>query len=152
MGCSCSKDSVYEKVSSNSKNGSTNADSYFYNLKITLPSTEKTLKATFEIDCEKVLLYELVNHICFNSKFGEVLDANFISKYNEENDDFHYYIYSIYGKRIENETEPEKGKMWIPFINDNKEDWTEICRKNRLVSSSDTVEFVYALETDLVNM
>jgi len=144
MGCSCSKDSNFEKISFDKKNG---VDSYFFNFKMTLP--DKTLKATFEIDREKIILFELVNNICFNSKFGEILDANFINKYNENIDNFDYYIERIYGKKIENDKNPEQGKMWIPYINNHKEDWSDICRKNRVITSSDTVEFIYEADTDI---
>jgi len=143
MGCGCSKEGNYEKLSSEKKNGQ---ESYFYNLMITImngKTSDKSLKITFEIDRDKILLYELVNNICFNSKFGDALEANFINRYNEENDDFDYYIERIYGKKIENENNPEQGKMWIPYINDVKEDWTNICRKNRVITPADSVKFIY---------
>jgi hypothetical protein len=137
MGCNCSKDLDYHKLRKNA------ADGYFYNLKITVLSSSKTISGTFEIDRESIILYELVNMICFNTRFEDTLQANFINRYNEKKDDFDYYIERLYGETIENYNNPNKGKIWIPYINNVQEDWSEICRKNRVVSNADNIEFIY---------
>ncbi len=138
MGCSCGKGTTYDNSSRKNK-----LDSNFFNITVNIPYVNKNFTATFEIEKENILVYELVNNICFNSKVGDSLKANFTNRYNKEIDDFDYFIESLYGEGIENEEDPYKGKMWVPYINGNKEDWSEICRKNRVITAVDDVEFKY---------
>lgn len=141
MGCSCSKDPGQTKTNDKKSGQTTPTENNNYSITITLP--DRTFKANFEFEKNKVLLYDLVNAICFSSKYSDTLNANFISKYNEEIDDFEYYIESLLDQQIENESCPERGKMWMIYINENKETWSEICRKNRIINSGDNLEFVY---------
>ena len=69
-----------------------------------------------------MLLYELINIACFNSKYAKELDGNFITIYNKNNDEYDYFIERLAGWKIENEKSPYLGKIWIPYINNIKED------------------------------
>lgn len=81
-----------------------------------------------------------MNGFLFTSSTDVDLDANFISIYN---DTFDYYIQRIGGYELENEDEPNKGKMWNCYINKEKIDWTYECNNNRVISIQDEVELRY---------
>lgn len=78
-----------------------------------------------------------MNMLCFNSKYMSELDANFISVYNKKIDEFEYFIQRLLGYEMNDKY------SWVPYINDVKEKWTEICQNNRLVFKSDKIEFRY---------
>ena len=107
---------------------------------------------TFTCICEfaEMIFTSLMNLLAFDSPSEGQIDANFISRYNEQEKDFDYYVQRLLGIDIENEDEPEKGRMWIPFINDKKENWTFICRSSKIVKSSDKVLWKYIYVNDNV--
>ena len=72
---------------------------------------------------ENILLSELMNGACFNSKYMTELDANFISVYNKKKDEFDYFIQRVCGYEM------DERHIWIPYINNTREDWTEIRRQ-----------------------
>ena len=137
MGCACSRDST--KIIINSRHL---ANKQFI-LKIYLPEhiQPKVLFYNSEIDKEPIT--DLMNSFLFTSAIDDDLDANFISIYNKYTDSFDYYIQRIGGYEIENEEEPNKGKMWNCYINKEKIDWTYVCNNNRVISMNDEVELRY---------
>ena len=116
MGCACSRDST--KIIINRR---PLANKQFI-LKIYLPEhiQPKVLFYNSEIDKEPIT--DLMNSFLFTSAIDDDLDANFISIYNKYTDSFDYYIQRIGGYEIENEEEPNKGKMWNCYINKEKID------------------------------
>ena len=84
-----------------------------------------------------------MNLLAFDSPNEGQIDANFISKFNKKEDEFDYYVQRLLGVDIENEEEPDKGNMWIPFINGKMEHWTFICRNGRIVNNTDDIEWKY---------
>ena len=70
---------------------------------------------------------------------GRKFDANFISIYNPSRKEFDYYIQRLAGKEIENETNPCQGKIWVPYINNKREDWSMIFE--RIVAKEDEIVF-----------
>ena len=112
-------------------------------LKIYLPEhiQPKVLFYNSEIDKEPIT--DLMNSFLFTSAIDDDLDANLISIYNKYTDSFDYYIQRIGGYEIENEEEPNKGKMWNCYINKEKIDWTYVCNNNRVISMNDEVELRY---------
>ena len=89
------------------------------------------------------MLPELMNKVCFDSKYIVDLDANFISKFNREKNEYDYFVQRMCGLALSNEENPFLGELWIPYINEGKEDWTEICQYNRIVSKNDLIEFKF---------
>ena len=85
----------------------------------------------------------LMNLLAFDKVIGNAFDANFISKYDEHLHEFQYYVQKLIGIEIENETYPNSGKIWIPFINSIKENWTEICNKNRIIIKTDFIQWKF---------
>jgi hypothetical protein len=96
---------------------------------------------TIENEKESIIFFELINIACFNSKYSQELDGNFITIYNKEKDEFDYFIERLVGHKIENERNPYLGKIWVPYINSEKEDWSIICQKNRIISKQDDICF-----------
>ena len=137
MGCACSRDST--KIIINRR---PLANKQFI-LKIYLPEhiQPKVLFYNSEIDKEPIT--DLMNSFLFTSAIDDDLDANFISIYNKYTDSFDYYIQRIGGYEIENEEEPNKGKMWNCYINKEKIDWTYVCNNNRVISMNDEVVLRY---------
>ena len=137
MGCACSRDST--KIIINRR---PLANKQFI-LKIYLPEhiQPKVLFYNSEIDKEPIT--DLMNSFLFTSAIDDDLDANFISIYNKYTDSFDYYIQRIGGYEIENEEEPNKGKMWNCYIIKEKIDWTYVCHNNRVISMNDEVELRY---------
>jgi hypothetical protein len=63
--------------------------------------------------------------------------------YNKDKNDFEYYVQRLIGVGISDETAPSQGKIWVPYINALREDWSYICENNRLVSKDDEIVFRY---------
>ena len=79
-----------------------------------------------------------MNGIAFEESYqGKKFDANFISVYNKEKDEYEYYIQRLIGINIENEEIPKMGRIWVPYINNKKEDWGFLCDNNRIISKED---------------
>ena len=53
------------------------------------------------------------------------------------------------GVPIENEEKPILGKIWVPYINGNREDWSYLCDNNRIVAKED--EIVWRFEDPHLN-
>ena len=102
-----------------------------------MPHSLKSKELIIEEVKENVLVSELMNMLCFNSKYMSELDANFISVYNKANDEFDYFIQRLCG------FEMNEKYYWVIYINNVKENWTEICQNNRIIFKSDNIEFKY---------
>jgi len=86
-----------------------------------------------------------MNGIAFDeSEKGQKFDGNFITVLNKDKDEFEYYVQRLLGVGIENEQEPKKGKVWVPYINDKREDWSFLCENNRIIAKED--EILWRLE------
>jgi hypothetical protein len=109
----------------------------FYTIQIYTPNSKKSKELIIEEIKENILVSELMNLLCFNSKYMSELDANFISVYNKNIDEFEYFIQRLLGYEMNDKY------SWVPYINDVKERWTDICQNNRLVFKSDKIEFKY---------
>ena len=116
-----------------------------YEIQIQIPNTEKILILMLENEKESILLSDLINTACFNSKYSKELDGNFITMYNKYKDEYDYFIERLLGFRIENEKDPYHGNIWVPYINKIKEDWSFICQNNRIVTKQDGIELKYEI-------
>jgi hypothetical protein len=63
---------------------------------------------------------------------------------NKEKDEFEYFVQRLLGVGIDNEQEPKSGKIWVPYINDKREDWSFLCENNRIIAKED--EILWRLE------
>lgn len=70
---------------------------------------------------------------------GKKFDANFISVYNKDKDEYDYYVQRLIGVQIDNEEFPKSGKLWVCYINQRREDWSFLCDNNRIVSKDDDI-------------
>ena len=91
-----------------------------------------------------MLLTDIMNHLFLKDQF----DANFISVYNKELEQFDYYVERLMGVDIKNEKNPLLGEMWHPYINGTKEDWSVLCHKNRLVHKEDEIIWKYEFNAE----
>jgi len=81
-----------------------------------------------------------MNGIAFDeTEKGNKFDANFIALMNEKKGDFDYYVQRLMGLQIENEENPISGKIWVPYINNKREDWSFLCENNRIVAKEDEI-------------
>ena len=44
---------------------------------------------------------------------------------------------------IQDDTKPDSGKIWVPYINSKREDWSFLCENNRIVCQEDEILFKY---------
>jgi hypothetical protein len=87
---------------------------------------------------------QVMNSLAFQeSTQAKKLDANFISVYNTEKKEFEYYVQRMLGVHISNEGQPARGRIWVPYVNAQREDWSFICENNRVVSPDDEIVFRY---------
>ena len=84
-----------------------------------------------------------MNAVAFDEEKGEKFDSNFISILSKEKEDFEYYVQRLLGVEIESENEPKSGKIWVPYINNKREDWSYLCENNRIVAKEDDILWRY---------
>ena len=122
------------------KKGPARLKSYVVN--VINPEDDQIQCFSYETDNDELPFITIMNGITFDeSEKGKKFDANFISIYNKERDDFDYYVERLVGISVENNEKPEEGKMWVPFINNRIENWSYICENNRIVAKEDQVEW-----------
>jgi len=138
MGCTCSKDEAKNIMEAHSKKLENP-----YIIKVNVPETDKIKLIFYEGKKSNMLLSEVLNYVFFCTDQCDILNANFISKYNKEKDEFEYFIERILGIPIENIEEPNKGKIWVCYINNKLQDWTFLCEFNRIVNKGDQIEFKF---------
>ncbi|CAD8183236.1 unnamed protein product [Paramecium octaurelia] len=98
--------------------------------------TEKQFKY-FDEKQKSDLIMNVMNGICFSEKVSDKCDGNFISLYDQSDDRFHYYVQKLDGIEIENPNEPTKGKIWVPYINEKRQDWDTLVENNSRISITD---------------
>jgi hypothetical protein len=139
MGCNCTRED--KVITGNQLKGNK-----VYIIRVNIPNSNSQKCIFVDKKEEYAMLSEVVNYAFFCSDQANELDANFISIYNQEKDCFNYYIQRIIGYEIENDDNPEVGKLWIPYINKEKSNWSQICGNNRIIKRSDEIEFIYETE------
>lgn len=103
------------------------------------PRTGTVERFVYPSEFDELLLPSLMNCLAFDPEQERRADANFVSRYNRTKDDFDYFVQRLMGVEMDNEMAPESGKVWLPFINGRREDWTFICQNNRIVTKKDLV-------------
>jgi hypothetical protein len=102
----------------------------------------KVMEFQYETEEDELPLMQVMNYIAFDQgEKGRKFDANFISILNPERKEFEYFIQRLAGKEMENERQPYLGKMWVPYINSKREDWSYICENNRIIAKEDEIIF-----------
>lgn len=87
-----------------------------------------------------------MNGIAFDeSEKGNKFDANFIAIMNKDKGIFDYYVQRLLGVGVENEEEPTIGKIWVPYINNKREDWSYLCENNRIIAKEDDIIWRFEL-------
>jgi hypothetical protein len=83
------------------------------------------LEFIYETDSAELPLMHVMNTLAFEQSMqSKILDANFISMYNADKKDFEYYIQRLVGIEISRPEKPAAGKIWVPYINARREDWS----------------------------
>lgn len=137
MGCNCSRDEAKVVVNRQLKEKNT------FIIKIHIPESDKIKIVVHESKVDFMLLSELINNTLYCGKYAEELDANFISVYNKYKEEFDYYIQRLAGYELEKEEDPLNGRLWVPYINNAKMDWSQLCSQNRVVKKDDNIELRY---------
>lgn len=96
-----------------------------------------------QVNQDELPLTTVMNMLAFDTQHANEFDSNFISIYNNDEDEFDYYVQCLIGVEVENEEEPAKGKTWNLCINGVEEDWTTVCRFNRIVCKEDEIKWKY---------
>jgi len=120
-----------------------NIEKPHYEVMVHIPHSEKIKVLIVQDTRETVTLPELMNKACFDTKYSAEMDANFISKYNRQSDEYDYIIQRMCGFAVDDEENPFQRDVWVPYINEEKQDWTDICQNNRLVGKQDNVVFKF---------
>ena len=88
-------------------------------------------------------MMQVMNAFAFDEDKGEKVDGNFISLFNEKRGDFDYYVQRLLGVAVENEDDPISGKLWVPYLNNKREDWSVLCDTNRIICKEDEIVWRY---------
>ena len=87
-------------------------------------------------------LVAIMNGLAFEGgERGRKFDANFASR--SKGDHFEYFIQRLAGVEVDSEEEPRSGRLWVPYVNRVREDWSFICENNRIVAKDDEVLFKF---------
>ena len=112
-------------------------------LNVEHPENKELVAFSYHTENDEMPIMQVMNAFAFDEDKGDKLDGNFISLYNEKKGEFDYYVQRLLGVGIENEDEPVAGKMWIPYINNKREDWSQLCDCNRIVCKEDDIVWRY---------
>ena len=88
-------------------------------------------------------IMQVMNAFAFDEDKGEKVDGNFISLYNDKRGDFDYFVQRLIGVAVENEEDPVSGRLWVPYINNKREDWSTLCDQNWIVCKEDEIVWRY---------
>ena len=145
MGCACSREGT--KIVVNSKTAPASPENIF-TIKLHVPDSDIVKLICYKSTRDKEPFIDLVNYFFFGTSSDPKLDPNFISVYQEQKDCFEYYIQRLAGYTLENEENPEQGKMWILYINGIKVNLSFVCENNRVISFTDELELKYEYNDD----
>ena len=109
---------------------------------------------SYQTENDELPIMQIMNGVAFDEgEKGTKFDANFIALMNKEKDEFEYYVQRLIGVGIENEEKPLDGKLWVPYINNKREDWSYLCDHNRIVAKEDEIvwRFEHYLQKDMLN-
>ena len=122
MGCSTTKEAVriIPRTSGTIK-------IHKFTLRVENPENKEMLEFSYQTETDEMPLMQVMNAFAFDEDKGEKVDANFISLYNDKRGDFDYYVQRLLGVAVENEDDPIAGKLWVPYINNKREDWSLLC-------------------------
>ena len=135
MGCTCSRDDAKNYIKQELKKRNNP-----YIIKINIPRTDKIKLIIFEGSSDEMLMTEVINSVFFSKEYSNEIDANFITFYNPEKNEFNYYIQRLIGYEIDDNIINNE-KFWIVYINKLKYDWSFLCNKNRILRKNDEIEF-----------
>jgi hypothetical protein len=135
MGCSCTRDEA-KKYLNNELHNYSNP----FIIKINIPKTDKLKLIIYEGKSEEMLLIDVINSAFFSNEYADDLDANFITIYDKETNEYRYYIQRLLGYEID-EDNPKRDKIWTIYINKQRCDWSYQCNYNRVLRKNDEIEF-----------
>ncbi len=136
MGCSCSREEAKVIVSQQVQNKNK------FLIKILLPKSERIKILYYEAPMDHMSIIELFNSLFFCSQWAEEVDANFVSNYNSDKDQFDYKIQRLVGYEFDEE-EPERSQVWSVYINEKMESPSNLFGENRIVNKTDVIELKY---------
>jgi hypothetical protein len=110
-----------------------------YKISILLNEQKKLLEFIHEDQFDEMPLTTLMNFIAFSEKDSQEFDANFVSRYNQENDSFYYQLQRLAGVEIDEKIQKE----WILYVNKNKYTWDQVCQDNLRTKPQDSLLWVF---------
>ena len=128
MGCGC----VRENKVKMTKTEETKQLSFTFSFVIESAEGKLLLEGELESESKSMLFVDLINKVCFASKYSNELEACFTAEVNK-NDEVEYKIERLLGK---------SEKAWELIINDRKENWQNLCERNPLIGFGDGFKLV----------
>ncbi|CDW86786.1 UNKNOWN [Stylonychia lemnae] len=125
-----------------------------FTIKVEDPRQDFEQEFSYQTENDELPIMQIMNGIAFDeTEKGNKFDANFIAIMNEKKGDFDYYVQRLMGLAIENEDAPVDGKIWVPYINNKREDWSFLCENNRIIAKEDEIVWRYEnyFEKDMLN-
>ena len=84
-----------------------------------------------------------MNYAAFDPQNGEGLNANFVAVASSSSAECIYLVQRLAGIEVD---ETNKGRQrWVVYLNDQRYDWNEVCKKDIEVSPAHSIE--WKLET-----
>lgn len=108
------------------------------------PESNDVVAFSYQTENDELPIMMILNGIAFDEgEKGEKFDGNFITVMNNRTGEFEYYIERLMGVTITNDKKPKKGKIWVPYINQKRENWSYLCENNRIVAKEDEIIFKF---------
>lgn len=119
------------------------SDHHEFRYKVTIhnPELDHPVEFVQNFQYSAMPLPSLMNLFAFDPVNSREFNANFVSIYNSESRKFQYFVQRLNGLEITNDKSPYLGRLWVPYVNDTKEDWTSVCERELQVTPEDKVEW-----------
>ena len=80
-----------------------------------------------------------MNGLCFSQNVSDKVEGSFLSYYDEDAQRFRYFVTKLDSFPIDFLDDPMQGKIWVPYINNKRQDWDELVQNNFRMSIYDKV-------------
>mmetsp|Transcript_25597 Transcript_25597/g.44681 ORF Transcript_25597/g.44681 Transcript_25597/m.44681 type:complete len:160 (+) Transcript_25597:3870-4349(+) len=138
MGCGSTKLTTQKKTLSPA--ASTNLQGvYKYKISVVNPKTSDISVFELVYDFGEVPFERIMTILSLHETLGNAIDANFMSLYNSDRNIYENYVQRLIGFDITDKVTPNRGKVWVPYLNGRGLEWNKICSSMTLVKYSDEI-------------
>ena len=116
-----------------------------YRVKVLLGESTQVQEFVHEDQFDEMPVTTLMNILAFTGKEAAQFDANFLSTYDKETDQFEYSMQRIVGLDVEK----SNGKEWMLYVNKIKFTWNQICQQNIRVKPKDSMIWILQNPSDI---